>query len=122
MCERNDAEGHVGSADFVDVGPLKSLPSGTTQPVAVGADRFTLVNLHGRVLAVGDLCLCCSQSLSTATVADGLLTCSGCGWKYDLQHGCVDGLPNLRIEMHDVGVSEGRLLLPSAIAAPASDP
>ena len=115
-------EGHFEATDCVDVGSLRNLPSGTTTQVTVGADRFTLVNLDGRVLAVRDLCLCCGRSLSTATFAGGLLTCEGCGWKYDMQRGCVDELPNLRIEMHDVGISEGRLLLASAIAASVPPP
>ena len=123
VCERN-GEGHFASeeAGFVDVGSLEQVPSGTTMRVTVGAAEFTLVNVDGRVLAVGDLCLRCSRSLSTAGYAGGLLTCPGCGWKYDLQRGCVDALPNLRIETHEVRIEDGRLLLASAITAPVSPP
>jgi hypothetical protein len=49
-----------------------------------------------------------------------VLTCDGCGWKYDVERGCVDGLPSLRTEVHDVCVDGGRLLVASAIAAPAT--
>jgi nitrite reductase/ring-hydroxylating ferredoxin subunit len=52
----------------------------------------------------------------------GVLTCDVCGWKYDLQRGCVEGLPTLRIEMHEVRVADGRLLVASAIAAPVTAP
>lgn len=118
MCERNDTEGHLELPDCLDVGALQDLPAGTARRVTVGADSFTLVNLDGRVLAIGgDLCLCCGRPLSTATLRDGLLACGGCGWKYDVQRGCVEGLPKLRIELHDVAVRDGRLLLASTIAS-----
>ena len=118
-CARSDAEGRFETSGFVDVGSSQGLPSGTTARVTVGAHGFTLVNLDGRVRAVGDLCLCCGRSLSTATFAAGVLTCTACGWKYDVQRGCVDGLPSLRIEVHDVEVTDGRLLLASAVAVSA---
>ena len=120
MAARHEPEGHCQTAGFIDVGSLTDLSSGTTTRVTVGTRQLTLVNLDGRVLAVEDLCLRCGRPLSKATLADGLLTCTGCGWKYDVQHGCVEGLPKLQIEVHDVDVSEERLLLASAIAA--SDP
>lgn len=124
MCERNDVEGRFESdkVDFVDVGSLKRLPSGTTTPVTVGVEIFTLVHVDGRVIAVGDLCLRCGRSLSAASFAEGLLTCRGCGWKYDVHRGCVDGLPRLRIETHEVCVRDGRLLLASDVAASAPQP
>ena len=109
-------------AGSVDVGPAKQLPAGTTLRVTVGADAFTLVNLDGRLLAIGDLCLCCGRSLSTAALSGGSLICHGCGWKYDLQRGCVAGLPSLRIERHELRVEDGRLLLAAALDTPASLP
>jgi hypothetical protein len=39
-----------------------------------------------------------------------------------VERGCVDGLPSLQTEMHDVSVDDGRLLVASAIAAPATVP
>lgn len=91
-------------------------------PVTVGASDLLLVNVGGRVVAIGDLCLRCSRSLSTATLSGRVLTCGGCGWRYDVQRGCVDGLSNLRNEMHEVSIDDGRLLVASAIATPATVP
>jgi len=88
--------------------------------VTVGTSDLLLVNVGGRVVAIGDLCLRCSRSLSTASLSGRVLTCGGCGWKYDVEHGCVDGLPNLQTEMHDVSVDDERLLVSSAIAVPAT--
>ena len=109
-------------AEFVEVGSLAQLPAGATAPVTVGASDLLLVNAAGRVVAIGNLCLRCSSSLSTASLSGRVLTCAACGWKYDVERGCVDGLPSLRTEMHDVSVDDGRLLMASAIAAPTIVP
>ena len=124
MCERNDEGARLASdaAGFVEVGSLTQLPAGASRRVTVGTADFLLVNVGGRVVAIGDLCLRCSRSLSTGSLSGQVLTCSGCGWKYDVEHGCVDGLPSLRTEMHEVSVDDGRLLVASAIAAPSTVP
>jgi nitrite reductase/ring-hydroxylating ferredoxin subunit len=124
MGERIDGEAPLASdaAGFVEVGSLVQLPAGASMRVTVGASDLLLANIGGRVVAIGDLCLRCSQSLSTASLSGRVLTCSGCGWKYDLERGCVEGLPNLRTEMHDVSIDDERLLVASAIAAPAIAP
>jgi nitrite reductase/ring-hydroxylating ferredoxin subunit len=124
MCERSDGEAPLASeaVGFVEVGSLAQLPVGALMRVTVGASDLILANVGGRVVAIGDLCLRCSQSLSTASLSGRVLTCSGCGWKYDVERGCVDGLPTLRAEMHDVSVDDERLLVASAIAAPATVP
>lgn len=122
MCEHSDAEGRFASSDtgFMEVGNLAELPAGSTLRITVGEADLTLVNVDGRVVAIGDVCLRCSRSLSTAALDGGSLICGGCGWKYDVLRGCVEGLPNLRIEMHEVRVEDGRLFVSSAIAAPVS--
>jgi len=124
MYEPNDGDEPLapGAAGFVEVGSLAQLPAGASMRVTVGASELLLVNLGERVVAIGDLCLRCSRSLSTATLSGCMLTCDGCGWKYDVEHGCVSGLPRLQTEVHDVSVDHGRLLLASAIAAPATVP
>ena len=124
MRERNDGDGSLasGTAAFVDVGSLAQLPAGTSMRVTVGASDLLLMNVGGRVVAIGDLCLRCNRSLSTASLSGRVLTCGGCGWKYDVERCCVDGLPNLRTEMHDVCIDDGRLRVAAAIAAPATVP
>jgi len=124
MGERIQGDGPFASdpAEFVEVGSLAQLPAGATAPVTVGASDLLLVNAAGRVVAIGNLCLRCSSSLSTASLSGRVLTCAACGWKYDVERGCVDGLPSLRTEMHDVSVDHGRLLMASAIAAPTIVP
>jgi nitrite reductase/ring-hydroxylating ferredoxin subunit len=120
MGKRNDgyAPPAPDEAGLAEVGSLAQLPAGTTMRLTVGASDLLLVNIDGRVVAIGDLCLRCGSSLSTASLSGCMLTCGGCGWKYDVERGCVDGLPSLRTETHEVSVDDGRLLVASAIAAP----
>ncbi|MGE5161671.1 MAG: Rieske (2Fe-2S) protein [Betaproteobacteria bacterium] len=122
MGERHDGDALPApdEAGLAEVGSLAQLPAGTTMRLTVGASDLLLVNIDGRVVAIGDLCLRCGSSLSTASLSGRLLTCGGCGWTYDVERGCVDGLPTLRTEMHEVRVDDGRLLVASAIAAPAT--
>jgi len=124
MCERNDGEAPRASdaAGFVEVGSLAQLPAGALMRVTVGASELLLANVGGRVVAIGDLCLRCGRSLSAASLSGRVLICSGCGWRYDVERGCVDGLPRLQTEMHDVSIDDERLLVASAIAAPAAGP
>jgi nitrite reductase/ring-hydroxylating ferredoxin subunit len=121
MGERNDGDAPlaIDAAGLADVGSLAQLPAGSTMRLTVGASDLLLVNIDGRVVAIGDLCLRCGSSLSTASLTGCVLTCGGCGWQYDVERGCVDGLPSLRTEMHDVRVDAGRLLVASAVVAPA---
>ena len=111
-----------GETGFVEVGSLAQLPAGASMRVTVGASELLLVNIGERVVAIGDLCLRCSRSLSTATLSGCVLTCDGCGWKYEVENACVDGLPKLRTDVHDVSVDDDRLLVASAIAAPSTVP
>ena len=118
MVEVNTDEGCAYEPSWMEVGLLAELPPGTPMPLVVGDEILTLVNTGTGVVAIGGVCLRCSRSLSTATYAGERLICPGCGWKYDLQRGCVAGLCELKIEVHDVRVEDGRLLLPAAVAAP----
>ena len=122
MCAQDDLAGPLAyvAGGFMEVGSLAQLPAGASMAVTVGTSDLLLVNVGGRVVAIGNLCLRCSSSLSTAALSGRVLTCGACGWKYDVERGCVDGLPSLRTEMHDVSVDDGRLLVASAIAAPAT--
>lgn len=124
MCAQKDSDEPLASdaAGFVEVGSLAQLPEGASMPVTVGTSDLLLVNVAGRVVAIGNLCLRCSSPLSTASLSGRLLMCAACGWKYDVEHGCVDGLPILRTEMHEVHVDDGHLLVASAIAVPAAVP
>ena len=108
---------------FLEVGTLDQVPPGAALHVAVGEANLALVNMDGHVVAIGDLCLRCGDPLSTAALAGAHLTCSRCGWQYDVEQGCVVGLPELVIEKHEVRVDDGHLFVAvAALESPASMP
>jgi nitrite reductase/ring-hydroxylating ferredoxin subunit len=104
------------------VGSAAELPPGTSRAVTVGDLTLTLLNADGRVVALGGICLRCSRPLSMGAYANGILTCAGCGWKYNVREGCVEGLVNLHLEVHDVCIEDGRLLVDPALAGPCEGP
>jgi len=70
-----------------------------------------LFNLDGRIVAIGDSCLRCGSSLAAGATRGTTVTCSGCGWRYDVLTGCVDGLPELRIDTFDVKVEHSDVMV-----------
>jgi nitrite reductase/ring-hydroxylating ferredoxin subunit len=99
---------------LLEIGTLDQVPPGAALHVEVGDAELALINLDGHVVAVGDLCLRCGTRLSITALAGAQLTCSGCGWQYDVEQGCVVGLPALAIEKHEVRVDGGHLFVAAA--------
>jgi nitrite reductase/ring-hydroxylating ferredoxin subunit len=91
----------------IDAGVLARLSPGTAIHLCCDGQDIALVNDRGTVFAVDDLCLRCSHALSEGTLAGGRLTCAHCGWEYELESGCVAGLPELKIETHRVRIEDG---------------
>jgi nitrite reductase/ring-hydroxylating ferredoxin subunit len=104
---------------FVEVGGLEQLPAGSALRALVGDHAVAVVNAGGRLAAIGDLCMRCGSSLAEGQLLGRQLTCGACGWRYDLDEGCVVGLPSLHVETHEVRVDGRRIFvgigaLPSA--------
>jgi nitrite reductase/ring-hydroxylating ferredoxin subunit len=95
----------------IDAGLLARLPPGTTIHLSCDGHEIALVNDRGTVFAIADLCLRCSHPLSDGTLAGGRLVCAHCGWEYELESGCVAGLPALKVETHRVLIEGGRIYL-----------
>lgn len=93
---------------------MEELPPGAITHVVVGGTELALVNGDGHLVAIRDLCLRCGSPLSSGALDGTQLTCSGCGWRYDLMQGCVAGLPALRIDRHELRVAGGHLFVPAA--------
>lgn len=125
MSDRQDDHACLTAAvpGYLEVGTLDQLPPGAALRVAVGEAELALLNLEGHVVAISDLCLRCGGPLSTAALAGARLTCSRCGWQYDVAQGCVVGLPELVIERHEVRVDDGHLFVAvAALESPAPPP
>jgi nitrite reductase (NADH) small subunit len=110
MGNRSDENASAeGASGFVEVGLLERLPPGTTMKAAVAGTELSVVNIDGRLFAIGDLCLRCGGSLAAGRPGGPQLVCCRCGWCYDLVEGCVAGLPALHVETHAVRVDGGRI-------------
>ena len=70
-------------------------------------ERWALFDLGGHVVAVDDACLRCGGSIAAAPPEGPIALCGGCGWRYDLAAGVVEGLPALRIAVLDVRILHG---------------
>jgi nitrite reductase (NADH) small subunit len=110
MRNRGDENASLDEASgFVEVGLLERLPPGTTMKAAVAGTDLSVLNIDGRLFAIGDLCIRCGGSLAAGRPGGPQLVCCGCGWCYDLVAGCVSGLPALHVETHAVRVDGGRI-------------
>jgi len=113
MSDRHQAQAcaSAATAGFREVGTLDQLPPGAALRIAIGETELALVNVGGHVVAIGDLCLRCGDTLSTSALSGTHLTCGKCGWQYDVERGHVVGLPALAIETHEVRVDDGHLFI-----------
>ena len=120
MSDRHDEHPCVTAAatDFLEVGTLEQVPPGAALHVVVGESDLALVNIDGHVVAIGDLCLRCGSPLSSAAVTGTQLICCKCGWQYDIEQGCVVGLPGLAIEKHEVHIDDGHLFVAVGMTNP----
>jgi nitrite reductase/ring-hydroxylating ferredoxin subunit len=58
---------------------------------------IAIFEVGGTVHAIEDGCLRCGASLTTGTLAGTVVTCSVCGWQYDVASGGLVGLSALRL-------------------------
>jgi len=93
---------------YVDVTTLEQLPPGTARVLALGATRVALFRVGDRVYAIDDTCLRCSASLASGALVETHVTC-GCGWRYDVKTGSLDGLPGLCIDAFAVRIVASRV-------------
>jgi nitrite reductase/ring-hydroxylating ferredoxin subunit len=88
----------------IKVARLEQIPPGRGVVAETGNIRLALFNLEGCIFAIDDACLRCGSSLAAGAVAATTVGCDSCTWKYDVQTGCVKGIPALRIDTFKVKV------------------
>ncbi len=73
--------GEVGWVTLPDIGPPSS------RPVTASADGTSVLvcSVRGTLYAYRDACAACGSSLADGTLARELLTCPGCGARYDVR-------------------------------------
>jgi nitrite reductase/ring-hydroxylating ferredoxin subunit len=79
----------------VRVGPLAELADGRPRRVVHGATAVCVAVVDGQPYAVADSCPHRATALSGGVVRDGVITCPGHLWRFDLRSGaCLTGSPD----------------------------
>jgi nitrite reductase/ring-hydroxylating ferredoxin subunit len=82
---------------------------------SVGA--VALFAVADKVFAIDDACIRCGTSLCAGRLHRMVVSCAGCGWRYDIATGQVKNVPALRAHVYDVSIVEGCIRLSSTPAA-----
>jgi len=96
---------------FVEVARMDQVVPGSGIAVAVGNRAVALFEVDGRLFAVEDTCIRCGSSLTSGTLRGHDVVCPGCGWRYDVQTGCVMGVPTLCIDTFEVDVVDSTVMV-----------
>jgi nitrite reductase/ring-hydroxylating ferredoxin subunit len=93
------------------------------QTAVVRAPRaaLALFSVNGSVFAIEDACLRCGSSLAAGRLEKATVTCSQCGWRYDLVSGRVLGVPMLCTERYEARIVDGRVMI-APLPTPAKRP
>lgn len=109
---------------YIRVLSRERLAAGVPLVVLVHGEPITLLDLGDRVVAVDSACLRCGDAIEAPAGSDGAATCPGCGWRYDLRAGRVEGVPALWLHCYPVRLSGGDVYIgyPSADDGPPLRP
>jgi nitrite reductase/ring-hydroxylating ferredoxin subunit len=91
--------------ELVDSSVRSPLAPGARLLLETASGPIAVFEVGGRICAVEDGCLRCGASLTTGTLAGTVVTCSVCGWQYDVASGGLVGLPALRLPTRKVRAS-----------------
>jgi nitrite reductase/ring-hydroxylating ferredoxin subunit len=103
--------------DCVEGPPITELAGARTGVVQTPIGGVALFAVAGAIFAIDDACIRCCTSLCAGTVQRAIVTCAGCGWRYDIPTGQVKNVPALRAHVYDVSIVEGRVMVSTTPAA-----
>jgi naphthalene 1,2-dioxygenase system ferredoxin subunit len=107
---------HVPHCDVDGPSVMRLSADGTTVVhTAIGAVALFMV--ADAVFAIDDPCIRCGTSLCEGRLHRVVVTCVGCGWRYDVATGQVKNVPALRAHVYDVTVVDGHITVSSTPAA-----
>lgn len=99
--DRSREAGHwlrpIPMVELADTSVHSPLAPGARLLLETASGPIAIFEVGGRVCAVEDGCLRCGASLTTGTLAGTVVTCSVCGWQYDVASGGLVGLSALRL-------------------------
>lgn len=119
---RRDAR-HRSSADWIDAGPLTSIPD--TRAVIVrprNADEIAVFRQGDTAHAVSNRCVHQGGPLGEGQIIDGCVTCPWHGYQFDPATGCSPPPFTDRVRTYPVRIDKGRVLVsPTPTSEPAHD-
>jgi nitrite reductase/ring-hydroxylating ferredoxin subunit len=95
----------------LDVASVDRVTPGTALVVSYSMHPVAVFNIGGKLFALEDACLRCGASLAGGRIADMIVDCLRCGWRYHVASGSVEGIPALHVDTFEVRVARGRILL-----------
>lgn len=103
---------------FVEVATPNRPRVGAATVARISDVAIALFNVDGRILAIDDHCIRCGASLASGVIAEASVSCSSCGWRYDLATGRLTALPALRADTFEVKIVDSRLLVAAEPSVP----
>ena len=97
--------------DCVEGPPVADLAAGRTGVVQTPVGAVAIFAVAEALFAIDDACIRCGTSLGVGCVQRAIVTCTGCGWRYDIRTGQVKNVPALRAHVYDVSIVDGRVMV-----------
>jgi nitrite reductase/ring-hydroxylating ferredoxin subunit len=92
---------------FVAVAKVSEVPPSSGKVVVVNGRRLALFNEGAAFFAIDDACKHQGRSLGEGVFEDGVVTCNGHGWRYDVRTGRAEHNPELGVGTYPVKVEDG---------------
>ncbi|MCA1814158.1 MAG: non-heme iron oxygenase ferredoxin subunit [Halobacteriales archaeon] len=96
---------------WVAVGKVQDLKPDQAKVVEVNGQRIALYNVAGQLFATQDTCKHAGRSLGQSVLEDGMVTCNGHGWRYDVRTGIAEHNPDIALQRYPVKVEGDTVLL-----------
>src|SRR6478609_3246174 len=93
--------------DYVEGPPVAELSGARTALVQTPVGSVAIFCAADAVYAIDDPCIRCGTSLCAGSVHRLVVTCAGCGWRYDISTGQVKNVPALRAHVYDLRIVHG---------------
>lgn len=97
--------------ELVDIASVDRISPGSALAVTIAGETIALFNVDGRLFALDDACIRCGSSLAIGVLDGVTVECCGCGWRYDVTSGCVQGIPGLHSDMFEVAIVDAHVMI-----------
>lgn len=96
---------------WVAVAKAGELKPDEARVVEVRGQRIALFNVGGKLFATQDACKHAGRSLGESVLEEGVVTCNGHGWRYDVRTGQAEHNPDVALRTFPVKVEDGTVLV-----------